>query len=38
MVAINIPGNAVVQKFVGKKFSAKGFLLIIRCVLSEYDH
>ena len=38
MVAINIPGNAVVQKFVGKKFSAKGFLLIIKCVISEYDH
>ena len=38
MVAINIPGNAVVQKFVGKKFSAKGILLIIKCVISEYDH
>ena len=22
---VNIPGNAVVEKFVGKKFSAKGF-------------
>ena len=24
---VNIPGNAVAQKFVGKKFSAKGFSL-----------
>ena len=25
---VNIPGNAVVQKFAGKKFSAKGFFVI----------
>ena len=25
---VNIPGNAVAQKFVGKKFSAKGFFVI----------
>ena len=24
---VNIPGNAVAQKFVGKKFSAKGFVI-----------
>ena len=26
---VNIPGNAVVEKFVGKKVSAKGFFVII---------
>ena len=25
---VNIPGNAVVEKFVGKNFSAKGFFVI----------
>ena len=25
---VNIPGNAVVQKFIGKKLSAKGFFVI----------
>ena len=36
MVPINIPWNAVVEKFVGKKFSAKCFFCHYRCVLSEY--
>ena len=25
---VNIPGNAVAETFVGKKFSAKGFFVI----------
>ena len=35
---VNVPGNAVAQKFVSKKFSVKGFFCHYRCVLSEYDH
>ena len=26
---VNIPGNTVAQKFIGKTFSAKGFFVII---------
>ena len=36
---INILGNAVAEKFVGKEFQENVFFVIIyRCVLSEYDH
>ena len=35
---VNISGNKVVQKTVGKFFLAKGFFCQYGCVLSEYGH
>ena len=37
-VLINISANAVAQKFVCEKFLAKDFFVIIRSILSKYDH